>query len=58
MLDGFAARLPARDAGLYPFVFQRFPEPIGIISGPAEERVLCRPFDRDLVLQTPVRRQE
>ena len=32
MPDGFAARLPSRDARLYPFVFQSFPEPVCIIA--------------------------
>ena len=32
MLDGFAARLPAGNAGLYPLVFQRFPEPVSVIA--------------------------
>jgi hypothetical protein len=32
MLDGFAARLPTRDAGLYSLVFQGISEPIGIIA--------------------------
>ena len=32
MFDGFAARLPARDPGLYPLVFQRIAEPVSIIA--------------------------
>jgi hypothetical protein len=32
VLSGFAARLPTWDAGLYPFVFQRFAELVGIIA--------------------------
>ncbi len=32
VLDGFAAQLPARDAGPYPLAFQRIPEPVGIIT--------------------------
>jgi len=32
VVDGLAARLPAWDAGLYPLVFQRFPEPVGIVA--------------------------
>ena len=30
--DGLATRLSARDAGAYPFVFQRFAEPVRIIT--------------------------
>jgi hypothetical protein len=40
MLDGFAARLPAWDAGLYPFVFQRFPEPVSVIA-PVSQQPVC-----------------
>ena len=32
MFDGFPPRLPAGDAGLYPLVFQRISEPVGIIA--------------------------
>ncbi len=32
MPDGFVARLPAGDAGVYPLVFQSFPEPISILA--------------------------
>jgi hypothetical protein len=32
MLNGFAARLPAGNAGLYPLVFQRFPELVSVIT--------------------------
>ena len=38
----FLALFPARDAGAYPFVFQRFPEPVGIISAVPEPSVDVR----------------
>jgi hypothetical protein len=37
MLDGVAARLPAGNAGPYPLVFQRFPEPISVITAVGEQ---------------------
>ena len=40
VLDGLAARLPARNAGLYPLVFQCFSEPVGVIS-PVSEQPIC-----------------
>lgn len=40
VLDGFAARLPARDAELYPSVFQCISEPVGIIA-PVGQQPLC-----------------
>ena len=39
MLDGLGARLPARDAGLYPLVFQRISEPVGIIAPVGQQLV-------------------
>ena len=36
---GFLSLFPARDAGAYPFVFQRFSEPIGIVAAVAEQPV-------------------
>mgnify|MGYP003417083147 CR=1 FL=1 len=44
MLDGFSARLPARDAGLYPFVFQCISEPVGIIALVGEQDFCGRAF--------------
>jgi hypothetical protein len=32
VLDGLVARLPSADAGLYPLVFQRISEPVGIMA--------------------------
>lgn len=32
VLDGYVALLPTRDAGAYPFVFQRFSEPVSVIA--------------------------
>ena len=42
MLDGFAARLPARDAGLYPLVFPRISEPACIIAPVCQKPVRRR----------------
>lgn len=39
MLDGLSARLPARDAGLYPLVFPCISEPIGV-TPPVGEKPL------------------
>jgi hypothetical protein len=39
MLDGFDARLPAWNAGLYPFVFQRFPEPVSVITAVGQQPI-------------------
>jgi hypothetical protein len=39
MLDGLAARLPARDAGIYPLVLQRISEPIGVIATVSQQPV-------------------
>jgi hypothetical protein len=40
MLDGTTARLPAGDAGLYPFVFQRISETVGIVA-PVSRQPFC-----------------
>src|SRR5690606_4864449 len=39
VLDRLVARLPARDAGLYSPVFQRFSEPVGVIAAISEQPV-------------------
>src|SRR5690606_24191969 len=39
VLDGIAARLPAGDAWLYPLVFQRFPEPVSVITAVGQQPV-------------------
>ena len=46
VLDWLAARLPSGDARLYPFVFQRFPKPVGIIAS-----VCQQPFRRGQTAQ-------
>jgi hypothetical protein len=40
MLGGTTARLPAGDAGLYPFVFQRISGPVGIVA-PVSQQPFC-----------------
>jgi hypothetical protein len=42
ILYRFLPLLPARDAGAYPFVFQRFPEPIGVIAAIPEQPIGIR----------------
>lgn len=41
VFDGLATRLPARDAGLYPFVFQRISEPVCVISAARCPAMVC-----------------
>jgi hypothetical protein len=40
MIDGTTARLSAGDAGLYPFVFQRISETVGIVD-PVSQQPFC-----------------
>lgn len=37
LLSGFAARLPALDAGLYPLVFQRIFEPVSVTAAVGQQ---------------------
>jgi hypothetical protein len=42
VLNRFLPLLPARDAGAYPFVLQRFPEPISVIATIHEQPIDIR----------------
>ncbi len=44
VFHGGLARFSARDAGLYPFVFQRISEPISVIAAICEQPICLRQF--------------